>query len=285
MDSRWLKQNTINAYRSDILKIYNWLVKHNLNENLFSLKKNHISNFIKYNHDLGLTARSNARIISSLRKFYIWAIDKDYISENPISDINLPKYGKPLPNTLSVREVEALLEAPDEKNIIGLRDKAMLELLYATGLRVSELVSLSINNLNLLQGVVKVMGKGAKERLVPIGSISQEIIKKYIDTARPELLCNALNCNDLFVTTRGKAMTRQAFWYRIKYYLSLINISENVSPHTIRHAFATHLLNHGADLRSVQILLGHSSVSTTTIYTHIAKERLKNLYKEHHPRS
>lgn len=233
---------------------------------------------------LGNKSRSVARTISTLRRFFRYQLRQRMISEDPTTLIELPKLGKPLPSSLSEANVEALLQAPNLSDPLGLRDRSMLELLYATGLRVSELVTLEYKQINLQQGVVRVIGKGNKERLVPMGDEAVIWINKYLEEARSELLKSGGVSNSLFVTKRGSGMTRQAFWYLIKRYAIQAGIKQKLSPHTLRHAFATHLLNYGADLRVVQLLLGHSDLSTTQIYTHIAKSRLQNLHQEHHPR-
>jgi len=232
----------------------------------------------------GSKSRSIARIISTLRRFFRYQLREGNIAEDPTALIELPKLGKSLPISLSESNVEALLRAPDIDDPIGLRDRAMLELLYATGLRVSELVSLEYKQINLQQGVVRVIGKGNKERLVPMGDEAVIWISRYLNQARSELMKSRGVSNSLFITKRGSAMTRQAFWYLIKRYAVKAGINQKLSPHTLRHAFATHLLNYGADLRVVQLLLGHSDLSTTQIYTHIAKSRLQNIHQQHHPR-
>ena len=206
------------------------------------------------------------------------------LKENPTSRIDSPKLGHSLPKTLSEEEVEKLIQAPDVEDDIGLRDRAMLELIYACGLRVTELISLDILNINLRQGVIRVIGKGEKERLVPMGEEALDWIQRYITQSRPNLLKNNNKVTELFLSKRGKSMTRQTFWYRIKEYAVKASINKELSPHTLRHAFATHLINHGADLRTVQLLLGHSSLSTTQIYTEVARHRMKELHNEHHPR-
>ncbi len=277
-----LSKNTIKSYLSDLNKFHLWLLKRN--KNLLICTKDDIRDYLLDCYELNISARSIARSLSSIRKFFIWAIEMGSLTVSPVVDIDIPKYAKSLPKSLSIDDVELLLNAPDINDCIGMRDKAMLELLYATGMRVTELVTIKLGNVNLSQGVVQVIGKGSKERLIPMGELAQDSLSSYLRNTRESLLLGALSCDDVFVTSRGKAMSRQAFWYRIKHYLMKTNIKLNISPHTLRHAFATHLLNCGADLRSVQVLLGHSSVSTTTIYTHIAKERLKALYKKNHPR-
>jgi integrase/recombinase XerD len=229
-------------------------------------------------------ARSEARLLSSLRRFYRYLCREEIRESDPTTQIESPRLGRPLPEGLSEQEVEALLEQPDIEQCLGLRDRTMLEVLYATGLRVSELVTLTIEQLNMRQGLVRCVGKGNKERLVPLGEEALDWLQQYLIEARPVLLQGYVS-EDLFPTRRGKAMTRQAFWYLIKRYAQQAEIEKPLSPHTLRHAFATHLLNHGADLRVVQLLLGHSDLSTTQIYTHIARERLKSLHASHHPRA
>jgi integrase/recombinase XerD len=231
----------------------------------------------------GVAARSLARQLSTLKRYYRWLLRQGRRADDPTLNIESPRLPRPLPKSLSEADVEALLATPDRESPLGLRDRAMLELLYACGLRVSELVGLPMAALSLEMGVVKVMGKGAKERLVPLGEAASESLTDYLKRARPALLAGRAD-DALFVTERGSAMTRQAFWYRIKHHARCAGISVPLSPHTLRHAFATHLLNHGADLRVVQMLLGHSDISTTQIYTHVARERLKTLHLQHHPR-
>ena len=231
----------------------------------------------------GYSSRSTARSLSSLRAFYNHITIKYNLKENPTSRIDSPKLGHSLPKTLSEEEVEKLIKAPDLDEDIGLRDRAMLEIIYACGLRVSELIKLDILNLNLRQGVIRVIGKGEKERLVPMGEEALYWVERYINNSRPNLLKDN-KVSELFLSKRGSSMTRQTFWYRIKEYAVKASIKEDLSPHTLRHAFATHLINHGADLRTVQLLLGHSSLSTTQIYTEVARHRMKELHNEHHPR-
>ncbi|MFZ0486616.1 MAG: site-specific tyrosine recombinase XerD, partial [Arenicellales bacterium] len=228
-------------------------------------------------------ASSSARALSALRRFYRFLLREGEIQTDPSLDIASPKLGTPLPKSLSESDVDRLLDAPDATQPLGCRDCAMLETLYATGLRVSELVELRLNELRVNPGVVQIVGKGGKERLVPLGESAMDAVDTYFRTARGDLL-NTRTSDYVFVTRRGTAMTRQAFWQLIKRYAKIAGIKIALSPHTLRHAFATHLLNHGADLRSVQMLLGHSDLSTTQIYTHVAQERLKNLHAQHHPR-
>jgi integrase/recombinase XerD len=232
----------------------------------------------------GIQSRSTARALSCLRGLYRYLLRENMISEDPTLQIQSPKLGRPLPGSLSESEVERLLAAPDVKTAIGYRDRTMLEVLYACGLRVSELVGLRLTDVNLRQGVVRVMGKGSKERLVPLGEEAISWLQRYLQEARPELLKKNLVEDAVFPSSHGKPMTRQTFWYRIKAHAATAQIARKISPHTLRHAFATHLINHGADLRVVQLLLGHSDLSTTQIYTHVAQQRLKSLHQVHHPR-
>ncbi len=286
LDALWaergLSQNTLSAYRRDLQAFSNWLMKSQLD--LLAATSADIQSFIAHRGKNGVKPSSLARLISSLRRFYRYQLREGRIEEDPSALIDSPKLAKTLPETLSESQIDALLEAPDITDAIGLRDRAMLELLYATGLRVSELVSLEQSQLSLQQGVVRVIGKGNKERLVPMGDVAVDWLMQYKAESRPDLMTGKGVCNALFVTRRGTGMTRQAFWYLIKRYALAVGISQKISPHTLRHAFATHLLNHGADLRVVQLLLGHSDLSTTQIYTHVAKARLQALHQKHHPR-
>jgi integrase/recombinase XerD len=228
-------------------------------------------------------ATSTSRAISSLKRLFRYLLRQNKISTDPTLQIATPKLPRSLPKTLTEQDVEQLLQAPDVDTPLGMRDRTMLEVLYATGLRVSELVSLSVAQVSLDMGVVRVMGKGSKERLVPLGEEALDWLRRYLKEARPVLLAGKL-CEALFVTARAAAMTRQMFWYLIKKHAKQGGVSKPLSPHTLRHAFATHLINHGADLRVVQLLLGHADISTTQIYTHVARERLKSLHAMHHPR-
>ena len=230
----------------------------------------------------GSSSRSAARLLSALRQFYAWVVRENLLRENPTALIRSPSIGRPLPKTLTESSVKALLDAPIVSSDLGLRDRAMLEVLYGCGLRVSELVGLTVDQVNLQQGVIRVWGKGRKERLVPMGDLAMHWVEKYYRQARPSLQKGATS--DMFLSLRGKAMTRQTFWHRIRIHGVVAGITHDISPHTLRHAFATHLVNHDADLRVVQMLLGHSSLSTTQIYTHVATERLKSLHRSHHPR-
>jgi integrase/recombinase XerD len=227
--------------------------------------------------------RTVSRRLSALRRFYRYLIRENIVAKDPTSALKAPRLGRRLPRSLSETDVEALLHAPHTQSVLGLRDRTMLEVLYATGLRVSELVGMTLSEINQQQGVVRVIGKGGKERLVPFGETAQIWVERYLREARGELVRRQMS-EVVFPSTRGGAMTRQAFWYAIKKYARRAGIDSSLSPHTLRHAFATHLLNHGADLRVVQMLLGHSDISTTQIYTHVAAQRLKDLHAQHHPR-
>ena len=283
LDALWmergLSQNTLSAYRNDLLTYTKWLVKNN--STLLGASSVDLN---KYLSEQGIkSARSTARRLSTLRRFYQYLSREKFIKSNPTINIDSPKIGRPLPKTMTEEEVEKLLHAPDISLASGFRDRTMLEVLYATGLRVSELVGLSLDQVNLRQGVIRVIGKGNKERLVPLGEEAVDWLNRYIKEIRPGYFKGKPD-SSLFPSNRGTAMTRQTFWYAIKRYAIVAGINKSLSPHVLRHAFATHLLNHGADLRVVQMLLGHSDISTTQIYTHIAKERLKELHSQHHPR-
>lgn len=282
-DGLWLEhglsQNTLAAYRRDLLGLAQWLLPAALEQ----ADREQLLGYLGSRQTAGLKARSSARLLSAMRRFYRWLLREQGIAVDPTLHIDMPKLPKALPATLGEQQVERLLEAPDSGDDIGLRDRAMLEVLYASGLRVSELVGLELTRVNIRQGLVRVIGKGDKERLVPLGEEAMRWIERYLRQARP-LLQGAVDDPRLFLTRRGSGMTRQAFWYRIKHYAQVAGIRSTLSPHTLRHAFATHLVDHGADLRVVQMLLGHSDLSTTQIYTHVARERLKALHGEHHPR-
>ncbi len=284
IDHLWLEdglsKNTLSSYRQDLTAFVLWL--YNQHQQLLSATQADIQQYlaVKYPHS---KPRSIGRLIASLRRFYRYCLRESKISVDPTLQIESPKLPRSLPKSLSEDEVVALLKAPDINEPAGLRDRAMLELLYACGLRVSELVGIKTTEVSLADAVVRVTGKGSKTRLVPMGEEAADWIGRYLKQARPEILQKRLS-DALFVTNRGEAMTRQAFWYLIKRYAVLAGIQKHLSPHVLRHAFATHLLNHGADLRVVQMLLGHSDISTTQIYTHVARERLKKLHSQHHPR-
>jgi len=279
---RGLSQNTLSAYRSDLSKFAIWL-NAKTGRTLEQAKRLDLLDYLADQSNRSKKPRSTARLLSCLRQFYQHALREGWVQVDPSSRIDAPKLGRSLPKSLSEEEVEALLDAPDLKTPEGFRDRTMLEVLYATGLRVSELVGLRLEQVGLAQGAVRVVGKGDKERLVPLGEDAVDWLDRFLKSARTELLQEQF-CNEIFPTRRGNGMTRQAFWYRIKKHAQTAGITKHLSPHTMRHAFATHLLNHGADLRVVQMLLGHSDLSTTQIYTHVAQERLKSLHAMHHPR-
>jgi integrase/recombinase XerD len=279
---RGLSENTLAAYRNDLTGYARWLDTQP-NSTLLTVGREQIQAYLAHRVSIKASPRSTARLLSTLRRFYAWLRREQQISDDPTALIEAPKLGRPLPKTLTESEVEALLGAPDTTTLLGLRDRTMLEVLYATGLRVSELVSLTVTQVNLQQGVIRVTGKGNKERLVPLGDEALSWLERYLAEARISLL-NGQACDALFVTQRREAMTRQAFWYMIKRHAGNAAIEKALSPHTLRHAFATHLLNHGADLRVVQMLLGHSDLSTTQIYTYVARARLQDLHARHHPR-
>ena len=284
IDELWLEKglskNTLTAYRNDIQTFSNWYKGNSLLE----VERVDLLDYLADRLKQGFSSRSTARSLSSLRAFYSHLTVRHNLKEDPTSRVESPKLGRSLPKTLSEEEVERLIQAPDVDDDIGLRDRAMLELIYACGLRVSELISLDILNINLRQGVIRVIGKGEKERLVPMGEEALHWIERYINKSRPNFIKADNKISEVFLSKRGKAMTRQTFWYRLKEYAQLASINKELSPHTLRHAFATHLINHGADLRTVQLLLGHSSLSTTQIYTEVARHRMKELHNEHHPR-
>ena len=285
LDAMWLEnglsRNTLAAYRHDLQHLAIWL--NSQGSSLERAKRGEILAYLATRAEQGLQSRSAARLLSSIRRYYQHEVTAGRLQQNPSDHIESPKLGRRLPKTLTEQDVEQLLAAPDTETGIGLRDRAMLETLYASGLRVSELVSLPLSRYNPRQGVLRITGKGNKERLAPLGEEALHWLCRYLDESRPELL-NGRTTDAMFITRRGEAMTRQAFWYLVKRYARQASIDKPLSPHVLRHAFATHLLNHGADLRILQMLLGHSDLSTTQIYTHIARERLKELHAAHHPR-
>lgn len=285
LDTLWVEQglrdNTLAAYRADLQGLARWLGGRG--RDLASAQRDDLLAYLSQRVQQGVHARSTARLLASMRRLYQYLCREGRRGDDPTLQIEAPKLGRSLPHALTEPEVEALLAAPDVKLDLGRRDRAMLELLYATGLRVSELVSLTVTQLNVQQEVLRVTGKGGKERLVPIGEEALECIEVYWSDVRPRLLRGRVSAA-VFVTQRGQAMTRQAFWYLIKRYARQVEIAKPISPHTLRHSFATHLLNHGADLRALQMLLGHNDLATTQIYTHVARERLKDLHARHHPR-
>ena len=286
LDALWVEkgasQNTLDAYRTDLMIFAKWLAS-NRGIELRQARRADILENLAFRFHQGIKSRSTSRLLSCLRGLYRYLLRENLISEDPTLQIENPKQGRPLPSSLTEEDVELLLNAPDVQEVLGLRDQTMLEVLYACGLRVSELVNLEVNQINLRQGVIRLFGKGNKERLVPLGEQAIEQIEIYLKEGRPLLLKGPSNV--VFPSKRGTKMTRQTFWYRIKHYAVLAGIDKQLSPHTLRHAFASHLVNNGADLRVVQLLLGHSDLSTTQIYTHIAQERLKSMHQEHHPRA
>lgn len=278
---RGLSENTLKAYRADLLALNQRLEGRKVD--LVRVTRADLLEYISWRVDGGAKPRSTARQLSSFRRFFRYLLREGVIAEDPTTQIAMPKIGRTLPQSLTEEEVEALLAAPVVSDPLGHRDRAMLELLYATGVRVSELINLKLSQVNLNQGVLRIIGKGDRERLIPLGDEAQDWVKKFIDGPRVKILLER-QTEYLFPTGRGDRMTRQAFWHIIKRYAKKAGIGKKLSPHTVRHAFATHLLNNGADLRVVQLLLGHSDVSTTQIYTHVARERMKELHSKHHPR-
>jgi integrase/recombinase XerD len=286
-DALWLEdglsRNTLDSYRRDLEKFSGWLTEKQ-GRTLLQACHADIQAYLGYLvTQQKAKATSTGRALSSLKRLYRYCMRQGKVSADPTLQIASPKLPRALPKTLTEQDVESLLDAPDTESPLGLRDRAMFEVLYATGLRVSELVGLTLQQISLDMGVVRVMGKGSKERLVPLGEEALDWVQRYLQLARAVLL-GGRQSDALFVTQRGEAMTRQMFWYLIKRHAQQGGVHKPLSPHTLRHAFATHLLNHGADLRVVQLLLGHSDISTTQIYTHVARERLKALHAQHHPR-
>jgi len=285
LDAAWaergLSDNSLQSYRHDLLQLRERLERHG--KSLDTANREDLLDVLAAAVRQGKSPRTVSRYLSAYRQYYRWLLREGVIDSDPVALIESPKTGRGLPKALTEQQVETLLAAPDTETLLGLRDRAMLELMYATGLRVSELVNLELANLNLNQGVVRVLGKGQKERLVPIGDEAHASLTLYLSAGRPGLL-NGAQTNRLFVTNRKSGMTRQAFWYMVRRYAGRCGIAQKLSPHMLRHSFATHLLNHGADLRVVQLLLGHSDLSTTQIYTHIAREGLKRMHEAHHPR-
>ena len=289
VDAVWLEDglsaNTLAAYRRDLAALADWLSQTS-GISLNAVQELHLQAYFAARHSLSKATSANRRL-TVFKRYYRWALRERIVEVDPTLRMLAAKQALRVPKTLSEEQVDALLSAPDTHTALGLRDKAMLELLYASGLRVTELVKLKTLHVSLNEGVLRIMGKGSKERLVPFGDVARDSLTDYMQNARGALL-GAKQTDDLFVTTSGPkagtAMSRIMFWQLIKKYAVLSGITAPLSPHTLRHAFATHLLNHGADLRSVQVLLGHADISTTTIYTHVARERLKNLHAKHHPR-
>ncbi|HSC67578.1 MAG TPA: site-specific tyrosine recombinase XerD [Cellvibrio sp.] len=285
LDAIWmekgLSENTQESYRRDLTQFAAWLNEQG--HSLLEVGSALVQEYLNIRLQQKLSSRTSARFLSCVRGFYRYLLRENRISENPLVLVDNPKLSRPLPKSLSESDVEALLAAPDLSDPVGLRDRTMLEVLYACGLRVSELIDLTMPQINLRQNVVRVMGKGSKERLIPMGEEAAAWLSRYLREARPVLL-NNMPDEIVFPSTRAQPMTRQTFWYRIKHWAMVAGIKKELSPHTLRHAFATHLLNHGADLRVVQLLLGHSDLSTTQIYTHVAKLRMKQQHALHHPR-
>ena len=284
VDQLWLEdglaRNTLESYRRDLAQLATWLESRGVA--LLAANRGDLEQYLARKSPVS-KPRSISRLIASLRRFYRHFMREGRISTDPTLQLDSPKLPRSLPKSLTEEDVVALLNAPDKEQMLGLRDRAMLETLYATGLRVSELVNLKVSEVSIQEGVVRVVGKGSKTRLVPLGEEALDWITRYMEQSRRSILDGQLS-DSLFVTQRGTAMTRQAFWHLIKRYARLAGIAKPMSPHVLRHAFATHLLNHGADLRVVQMLLGHADISTTQIYTHVARERLKQLHAKHHPR-
>jgi integrase/recombinase XerD len=286
IDAMWMEKglsdNSLSSYRRDLRQFHEWLVK-DKGSTIVRADRSSLQAYLGARLQQGQSPRSTARFMSCARGFYHYLLRESRITVDPTLDVDSPKLGRPLPKSLSEQDVDKLLQAPDLDVALEFRDRTMLELLYACGLRVTELTSLQLTQVSLNQGVVRVFGKGSKERLVPMGEEALLWLQRFMAGPRAELL-KGLPCDVIFPSRRGRQMTRQTFWYRIKIYAQRAGIKRELSPHTLRHAFATHLLNHGADLRVVQLLLGHSDLSTTQIYTHVAKQRMQELHAQHHPR-
>ncbi len=285
-DALWLEdglaRNTLDSYRRDLAQFQRWL-DGTRGKKLLGAGNADIQAYLGHKFQIKAKATTAGRLLSSLKRFFQFALRQGRIKADPTLNIDAPKLPRGLPKSLTEDDVEKLLAAPDVEDTLGLRDRAMLETLYASGLRVSELVTLKIAQVSQDMGVVRIIGKGSKERLVPLGEEALDWIKRYLKESRPQIL-GQRPAGALFVTHRGQSMTRQSFWHLLKRHAARAGLHKQLSPHTLRHAFATHLLNHGADLRVVQMLLGHSDISTTQIYTHVARERLKQLHAKHHPR-
>ena len=283
-DALWLEEglarNTLDAYRRDLIALVRWLAPHC--KGLLQVQETDLQAYFAYRHAQTRATTANRRL-TVFKRFFGWALRERLVAQDPTLRLQAARQPLRVPKTLSQAQVEALLAAPDVGTPLGLRDRAMLELMYASGLRVSELVALKTWHLGMNEGVLRVLGKGSKERLVPFGEVARQWLERYLQDARSAILAGQ-QTDDLFVTARGAGMTRVMFWMLVKKYAGLAGITAPLSPHTLRHAFATHLLNHGADLRVVQLLLGHADISTTTIYTHVARERLRQLHAQHHPR-
>jgi integrase/recombinase XerD len=286
IDAMWMEKglsdNTLSSYRRDLRQFHEWLAKEK-SSTITAASRSTLQAYLGARLGEGMSPRSSARFLSCARGFYHFLLRESRITVDPTLDVDSPRLGRPLPKSLSELEVDRLLQAPDLSLALEFRDRTMLEMLYACGLRVTELTSLQVVQVSVNQGVVRVFGKGSKERLVPMGEEALMWLQRYLAGPRGELL-KGLPSDVLFPSRRGTQMTRQTFWYRIKIYAERADIKRGLSPHTLRHAFATHLLNHGADLRVVQMLLGHSDLSTTQIYTHVAQQRMQELHAQHHPR-
>ena len=286
IDSLWaqkgLAELTLSAYQQDLTQFSRWLAPRN--SSLSAAQQTDIQQFLGERFERGSSARSNARLLSTLKQFYRHLVRLGQRQDNPTALVSAPRIHRSLPQAMNERDVEKLLQAPDLASDYGMRDRCMLELMYSSGLRVSELVGLQLNQVNTRLGLVRLVGKGSKERVVPVGEEALHWLQRYLQQARPALQVTAAINDALFLSSRGTAITRQAFWQNIKKHLLTAGVKTVFSPHSLRHAFATHLLNHGADLRTVQMLLGHSSLSTTQIYTHIAQTRLQSIHAQHHPR-
>lgn len=284
LDRLWLQEgvskHTLSAYRSDLSHFERWLAKQKIA--LVDTKKEHVEFYLAHLHDHGRNPRTIARFLSAARKYFGWLLYQQFRAQDPTVQVKTPKLPSALPKTLSEEAVSALLQAPNTQTALGMRDKAMLEVLYASGLRVSELVQLTTNQVSLRQGLVRVVGKGNKERLVPLGEEAVAALERYLKHGRPDLVEKPVDV--VFLSLRGRQMTRQTFWHRIRFHAQVAGLPSDISPHRLRHAFATHLLNNGADLRALQMLLGHADISTTQIYTHVAQARLQQLHALHHPR-
>lgn len=278
-----LSSNTLESYRRDLQKFFLFLQEKNIN-NIEHISRTDLTDFLLKQKEKGLAPTTLTRNLASIRSFYQFLLKEQIITENPSTDLETPKTEKKLPRVLSFNEIELLLEQPETKNVIGLRDKAMLELLYATGIRVSELVSLNVKEVNFKMGFIKCSGKGNKERMIPLGSVAIRSIQEYLKNSRPKILKQKEE-KALFVNQQGSRLTRQGFWKILKKYALKAGIQTDITPHTLRHSFATHLLENGADLRSVQEMLGHADIATTQIYTHVARRKIKEIYDQTHPRA
>lgn len=278
-----LSTNTISAYQKDLQLYQGWWLSELQDFDFKKATRSQLEELMYFLQQKGRKERSNARLLSTLKRFYQWASSFEHIDTDPTALLKSPKLPQSIPTVISEQQVIDLINAPDTTTVLGLRDRAILELMYASGLRVSEVVELPFGQINLSAGLVQVTGKGSKDRIVPIGEVAIEWLEKYLISSRPALVKQKW-VETFFVSRIGRGMTRQTLWHRVKNLAFAVGIPGNLSPHTLRHAFATHLLNHGADLRTVQLLLGHSDLSTTQIYTHVAKERLHKIHQQHHPR-